>query len=145
MDMFPEKFDAGGVVRGPAQQGRGAFVSREDVARTAAAVLREQPGGIYDVTGCEALSVGDIASRLSVLVGRQFRYEDESANAARERLGRMEPLAWRIDLSVGWFAAIAAGELQPVSDAVARFTGKGPLTFDDYFRAFPRLLEGLGR
>lgn len=74
--------------------GRGAFVSREDVARTAAAVLRKQPGGIYDVTGPEALSVADIARRLSTLVGRQLRYEDESADAARERLSRLEPLAW---------------------------------------------------
>ena len=143
MDMFPEKFDPGGVIRGPARQGRGAFVSREDAARTAAAVLREQPGGIYDVTGCEALSVADIAARLSSLVGRPLRYEDESAEQTRERLGRREPLAWRVDLAVGWFEAIAAGELQPVSDAVARFTGTGPQTFDDYFRAFPQLLEAL--
>src|ERR1019366_3522693 len=64
IEMFLEKFDAEGVVRGPAQQGRGAFVSREDVARTAAAVLRKQPGGIYNVTGPEALSVADIARRL---------------------------------------------------------------------------------
>src|ERR1019366_5158510 len=109
MDMVLEKFDAGGVVRGPARQGRGAFVSREDVARTAAAVLLKQPGGTYDVTGPEALSVAGIAGRLSPLVGRQLRYEDESADAARERLSKLEPLAWRVELSVGWFLAIAAG------------------------------------
>lgn len=101
IDMFLEKFNTDGLVRGPAQQGRGAFVSREDVSRTAAAVLRKQPGGIYDVTGPEALSVADIARRLSTLVGRQLRYEDESVDAARERLSRLEPLAWRVDLSLG--------------------------------------------
>jgi uncharacterized protein YbjT (DUF2867 family) len=143
IDMFLEKFDAEGVVRGPARQGCGAFVSREDVARTAAAVLRKQPGGIYDVTGPEALSVADIARRLSTLVGRQLRYEDESADAARERLNRLEPLAWRVDLSVGWFEAIAAGELKRTSDTVLRFTGTAPLTLEDYFRAFPDLLRAL--
>jgi uncharacterized protein YbjT (DUF2867 family) len=143
IDMFLEKFDAEGVVHGPARQGCGAFVSREDVARTAAAVLRKQPGGIYDVTGPEALSVADIARRLSTLVGRQLRYEDESADAARERLNRLEPLAWRVDLSVGWFEAIAAGELKRTSDTVLRFTGTAPLTLEDYFRAFPDLLRAL--
>ena len=143
LDMFLENFDAGGVIRGPARQGRGAFVSREDVARTAAAVLLKQPGGTYDVTGPEALSVAEIASRLSTLVGRQLRYEDESADAARERLSRLEPLAWRVDLSVGWFEAIAAGELKRTSDTVLDFTGTAPLTLEDYFRAFPELLRAL--
>jgi NAD(P)H dehydrogenase (quinone) len=143
MDMFLENFDANGVIRGPAQQGRGAFVSREDVARNAAAVLGKQPGGIYDVTGPEALSIAEIARRLSTLVGRQLRYEDESADAARERLGSLESLAWRVDLSVGWFEAIAAGELERTSDTILRFTGTAPLTLEGYFRAFPGLLRAL--
>jgi NAD(P)H dehydrogenase (quinone) len=143
IDMFLEQFDAEGVVRGPARQGRGAFVSREDVARAAASALLKQPGGIYDVTGPETLSVADIARRLSTLVGRQLRYEDESAEAARERLNRLEPLAWRVDLSIGWFEAIAAGELGRTSDTILRFTGRAPLTLEDYFRAFPELLRAL--
>jgi uncharacterized protein YbjT (DUF2867 family) len=143
IDMFLEKFDAGGVVRGPARQGRGAFVSREDAARTAAAVLQKRSGGIYDVTGREALSVAEIAERLSTLAGRRLRYEDESADAARARWSGLEPLAWRVDLSVGWFEAIAAGELERTSETVFRFTGAAPLTLEDYFRAFPELLRAL--
>jgi NAD(P)H dehydrogenase (quinone) len=143
LDMFLERFDAEGVIRGPAQQGRGAFVSREDVARNAAAVLRKQPGGIYDVTGPEALSVAEVASRLSALVGRQLRYEDESPAAARIRLIRVEPLAWRVELSIGWFEAIAAGELESTKDTIQRFTGTAPLTLEAYFQAFPDLLRPL--
>jgi NAD(P)H dehydrogenase (quinone) len=142
LDMFLEKFDAD-VLRGPAQQERGAFVSRDDVARTAAAVLLKQPGGIYDVTGPEALSVAEIAKRLSALVGRQLRYEDVSAETARDRLSKVEPLSWRVDLSVGWFEAIAAGELKRTSDTVLRFTGAAPLRLEAYFQAFPELLRGL--
>jgi NAD(P)H dehydrogenase (quinone) len=138
-DMFLEKFDARGVIRGPAGRGRGAFVSREDVARTSAAVLRKPPGGIYEVTGPEAMSVAEVAARLSALVSRALRYEEESANAARERLREGEPSTRRIELSVGWFEAIAAGELQNVSNAVLRFTGAAPLTLEEYFQAFPDL------
>lgn len=141
VDMFLEKFDADGVLRGPAQQGRGAFVSREDASRTAAAVLLQEPAGLCDVTGPEALSVAGIAARLTALTGRQFRYEDEPTDAARERLSRLEPLPWRVDLSVGWFEAIAAGELENVSDTVLRVTGRAPLTLEDYFRTFPALLR----
>ena len=144
IDMFLELFDAAGVMRGPAQQGRGAFVSREDAAATAAAAVREQPGGTYDVTGPEALTLAEIAGRLSALVGRKLRYETESADEARERLNRLEPLAWRVDLSVGWFEAIAAGELERTSDSVRRFTGSVPMSLEDYFRAFPGLLRALG-
>ena len=144
IDMFLEKFDAAGVIRGPAGQGRGAFVSREDVARTAAAVL-QQPGGVYEITGPESLSVADVAARLSTLAGRQLRFEDESADAARKRLGKHESLPWRVDLEVGWFEAIAAGELQHTSDAVLHLTGKAPLTIEEYFQAFPKLLGSLLR
>ncbi len=134
VDMFLEKFDAQGVIRGPAGQGRGAFVSREDVARTASAVLQRAPGGICDVTGPEALNVAEVAARLSVLAGRRLRYEEEPADEARARLS---------DLMAGWFEAIAAGELERPSDAVSRFTGAVPMTLEDYFRAFPWLLEPL--
>ena len=97
------------------------------------------------VTGPEALSVAEIARRLSTLVGRQLRYEDEPADAARERLGRLESLAWRVDLSVGWFEAIGVGELERTSDTILRFTGTAPLTLEGYFRAFPELPRALHR
>jgi uncharacterized protein YbjT (DUF2867 family) len=141
IDMFLAQLDPDGAIRGPARQGRGAFVSREDVARTAAAALGKQPGGIHDVTGPEALSVADVASRLSTLLHRRLRYEDESADTARARLSRQEPLTWRVDLSVGWFEAIAAGELMRTSDTVLRFSGTPPMTIEDYYGMFPELLR----
>src|SRR5664280_1048865 len=69
LDMFLDKFDAYGVIRGPANKSRGAFVSREDAARTAAAVLADPPGGTHDVTGPEALSLADVAGHFSAMTG----------------------------------------------------------------------------
>jgi uncharacterized protein YbjT (DUF2867 family) len=143
LDMFLDMFDVAGVIRGPAKRGRAGFVSREDCARTAAAVLNAPPGGTYDVTGPEALSLTDVARRLSVLAGRELRYEDESVEAGRAgRSGRGEP-AWRVEVSLGWFEAIAAGELERTSDTVVRFTGQRPLDVESYFSAFPDLLRPL--
>jgi uncharacterized protein YbjT (DUF2867 family) len=143
MDMFLDKFDASGTMCGPAGDGSGAFISREDAAHTAAAVLTNPPGGIHDVTGPEVLTLTDIARRLSTLAGRELRYLPESAASARQRLSRQKKESWRIDLSVEWFEAIAAGELAHPSDAVHRFTGEQPLTIEQYFGAFPALLQPL--
>jgi NAD(P)H dehydrogenase (quinone) len=141
LDMFLEMFDAAGVIRGPSKQGRGAFVSREDCARVASAVLTAPPGGTYEVTGPEALSLTDVARRLSVIVGRDLRYEDESVENGREWRSRLGAPAWRVELSLGWHGAIAAGELERTSDAVLRFTGNRPLDIETYFPAFPDLLR----
>jgi NAD(P)H dehydrogenase (quinone) len=143
LDMFLEKFDVEGVMRGPANEMRGAFVSREDAARTAAAVLANPPGGTHDVTGPEALSLAEVARRFSALTGRQLRYQSESGESGRERLRKREEASWRVDLAVGWFEAIAAGELEHTSDAVFRFARKEPLNIEQYFTLFPELLQSL--
>jgi hypothetical protein len=141
--MFLDKFDSDGVMRAPANETRGAFVSREDAARTAASVLANPPGGTHDVTGPEVLSLADLARRFSTLTGRQLRYQPESVESARDRLNK-RGLAWcRVDLSVGWFEAIAAGELDHTSDTVLRVTGKEPLKLEDYFILLPELLQPL--
>jgi uncharacterized protein YbjT (DUF2867 family) len=141
LDMFLDKFDSEGVIRGPAGQGRAAFVSREDVAQVAAEALIHPPGGIHDVTGPEALNITDIARRLSVMAGRQLRYENEAVEASRMRLSKTAVRAWQVDLELGWFMAIAAGELEHTSDTVLRFTAREPLTLESYFAAFPDLLR----
>ncbi len=143
MDMFLERFDADGVMRGPADETPGAFVSREDVAQTAAVALADPPGDTHDVTGPEGLSLAAVARRLSAITGRQLRFQPESVESARDRLSKREPALWRVDLSVGWFEAIAAGELKQTGDVVFRFTGKMPLKLEEYFAAFPELLPTL--
>jgi uncharacterized protein YbjT (DUF2867 family) len=142
MDMFLDMFDASGVIRGPANHGRGGFVSREDCARVAAAVLPAPPGGTYDITGPEALSLTEVARRLAAIAGRELRYEDESVEAGREWRSKSGAPAWRVELSLGWHEAIAAGELERTSDAVMRLTGKAPLDIESYFTAFSDLLRG---
>ena len=143
MDMFLDMFDASGVIRGPAKQGRAAFVSREDCARTAAAVLNASPGGTHDVTGPQALSLVDVARSFSAIVGRELHYEDETVEAGREWRSKLGEPAWRVELALGWHEAIAAGELERTSDTVLRFTGRNPLDIENYFSAFPGLLRPL--
>jgi hypothetical protein len=58
-------------------------------------------------------------------------------------LSKQEAASWRVDLSVGWFEAIAAGELEQTSDSIFRFTGKKPMNLEEYFSLFPELLQPL--
>lgn len=145
LDLIPEMFDAQGVMRGPAGQGKAALVSREDVTRVAAAVLSSPAGSgaTYDVTGPEALTMTETARRLSALVGRELRYEDESVEEGRRWRSQSGAPDWEVETWLGSYEAIAAGELEQTSDTVLRITGSRPFDLEAYFTARPQLLKHL--
>jgi uncharacterized protein YbjT (DUF2867 family) len=125
LDYVPDFFPDDGVVRGPAGDGRAAWVSRDDLAAVLAAVLTQggHENATYDVTGPEALSLAETADRLSALVGPPLSYQPETREQAlawRRGLGAPE---WEVDAWVSSYEAIAAGELASVSDTVLRLTG----------------------
>ena len=110
-----------GVIRGPAGEGRAAFVSRDDVADVAAAVLASpdgHDGRTYDVTGPEALSLDDAAAVLARAAGREVVYERETLEQARESRRPSGAPDWEIEGWVTSYAALAAGDLEPPSDTV---------------------------
>jgi uncharacterized protein YbjT (DUF2867 family) len=145
MDMLAEMPDKNGVIRGPAGNGVAAFVSREDVAQVAAILLTSTNPltGILDVTGPEALTISDAASRLSAIAGRSLRFENESLEEGRKWRCATGAKDWQVETWVGSYAAIAAGELAPVTDTVKRITGKQPLKLEEYFRQHKELLGKL--
>jgi uncharacterized protein YbjT (DUF2867 family) len=145
LDLIPELFGPDGVVRGPAGAGTVAWVSREDVAQTVAAALANPAAhaGTYDVTGPEALSLSETAERLSGLLGRPLRYEEESVEEGRAWRRQLDVPEWEVETWLGSYQAIAAGELAEPSDTVERFTGRPPARLGDYFADHPELLDPL--
>ena len=145
LDEVPHFFGDDGVVRGPAGEGRAAWVSRDDLAAVVAAVLTgdEHEDAVYDVTGPEALSLAETAERLSALVGRRLSYRPETreeASAWRSKLGAPD---WEVDAWISSYEAIAAGELAPVSDAVPRLTGTPATGLEAFFAREPGAVERL--
>lgn len=149
LDLLPGWVDSDGLIRGPAGQGRLAWVSREDVAEAAAAVLtggREHEGRTYDVTGPEAVTLGETARKLSALTGRTIAYVPETwqESAAwsavrvphRGRFAAEQPGA-----DPAACAAIAAGELDVVSPAVGELTGRPAQSIEGYLRTRPSALH----
>jgi uncharacterized protein YbjT (DUF2867 family) len=133
-----------GVIRGPGGSGRLAPVARDDLAATAAAVLAADgayDGETFDVTGAERLSLADIAAAFAAASRRQISYVAETledALAARRGMGVEE---WVVDAWVGTYVAIARGELDVVSDTVARLCGHAPMSLAAFLEAHPESYE----
>ena len=129
------------VIAAPAGQGRTGFVSRDDIADVAAAVLLDDSGALdgqaLDVTGPEALTMGEAAAVLTEVTGRPARYREqtvEEAWATRRPSGHPD---WEIEGWVTSYLAIAAGELARVSDVVPALTGHPARTVAEHLRAHP--------
>ena len=85
LDFFPGIVDEHGVMRGPAGNGRVGAVARQDVARSAVAVLRDpspHAERTYDMTGPEALSLTDMARIIGEAQGREVTYREETVEEA---------------------------------------------------------------
>ena len=129
------------VIAAPAGTGRTSFVSRDDLADVAAAVLLDDStsldGQALEVTGPEALSMAEAAALLAEVAGRPVEYRDqtvEEAWATRRPSGHPD---WEIEGWVSSYLAIAAGELATVSDVVPTLTGHAALTVAEHLRRHP--------
>jgi NAD(P)H dehydrogenase (quinone) len=139
--FFATREDGGSVIAAPAGEGRTGFVSRDDLADVAAAVLLrgddELDGRALDVTGPEALTMAEAAAVLAEVTGRPAEYRRqtvEEAWATRRPSGHPD---WEIEGWVTSYLAIAAGELDRVSDAVPALTGHRARTVAEHLLDHP--------
>jgi NAD(P)H dehydrogenase (quinone) len=129
LDFIPSMAGADGVIRGPADEGRLGAVARDDLADVAVEVLtgEDHAGEILDVTGPEAFTLAEAAATITRVTGRPVRFEDETleeAYASRAHYGAPD---WEVEGWVSSYAAIAAGELDQVTDTVERVAGHPPI------------------
>ena len=139
LDYVPAFAGTDGVIRGPAAEGRVGAVAREDIAEVAVAVLLGEghDGRTYDVTGPEAITLKEAANELSRASGRRISYHPETleeAYASRASYGAPE---WEVEGWVTSYAAVAAGEMDVVSDTVSELTGHPPMGLGEFLRRHP--------
>lgn len=139
--FFATVQDGRAVIAAPAGDGRAGFVSRDDLAGVAAAVLLreddELDGHALEVTGPEALTLAEAAGVITEVTGIPAEYRPqtvEEAWATRRPSGRPD---WEIEGWVTSYLAIAAGELGSVTDVVERLTGHPPRSVAEHLRAHP--------
>jgi len=134
LDFFPLLADDDGVIRGPAGDGRVAAVAQDDIAACAVAVLLDpaaHTGRAYSLTGPESPTLAEAAETMTRVLGRPFRFEDESVEAAYASRSSYGAPDWQLDAWVSTYTAIAAGELEQVTDDVHRLTGRAPMSLAD--------------
>jgi uncharacterized protein YbjT (DUF2867 family) len=135
LDVLPFFADSAGVIRGPAGSGRVAAVARADVADVAATVLHspeDHAGATYELTGPEALTLAEIATRAAAVLGRPLRFEDETEDEAyASRRAAYDAEDWELDAWVSTYTAIRDGQVATVTDDVRRITGHDPRSLED--------------
>jgi NAD(P)H dehydrogenase (quinone) len=139
LDFMPFFAGDDGVIRGPAGDGRAAVVARDDVAAVAATVLTEDghAGATYDMTGPESLTLYEAAEQVGQAAGRPVTYVPETLEEARASRAPSGAADWEIEGWVTSYAAIAAGELEPISGDVERLTGRRPISLAEFLRDNP--------
>ncbi|GLU46050.1 SDR family oxidoreductase [Nocardiopsis ansamitocini] len=144
LDLLPRWAGEDGVVRGPAGQGRVAWVSRDDIADVAATVLADpqtHEDRTYDVTGPEAVTLSQTVDRLSGVTGKRIGYIPETWEEALASRGGLGAPDWAVEGWVSSYAAIAEGELDRVSETVLDLTGHPAQSIEGYLRKHPSALS----
>ena len=133
-DLLPYFADEAGVIRGPAGEGRVAAVARADVADVAVEVLRDVAAHLdttYELTGPEALTMAEIATRAGAAMGRDLTFQDETLDEAYASRAVFGAEQWQLDAWVSTYMAIARGEVAAVSGDVLRLTGHPARRLED--------------
>jgi len=139
LDFVPFFAGADGVIRGPAGDGRVAAVARDDIADVALAALLsdEHAGAAYELSGGEAFTMTEAAEIITRETGREVRFVNETLEEARESRRPSGAPDWEIEGWVTTYAAIAAGELDVVTDHVERIAGHPPMTLVELLQRHP--------
>jgi len=136
LDFLPGMVSAGGVIAGPAGDGRFGGVLRRDVGDVATEVLAADAGHdgrVYEITGPERLTLAEAAETISRETGKRVVFRDETLDEAYASRAGLAP-DWEVEGWVTSYTGIAAGELDGLTDTVRRLTGREPGTLADWLR-----------
>jgi uncharacterized protein YbjT (DUF2867 family) len=141
---FAPTIRASGEFTGSLGQGKVAMIDVEDIAAVAATVLATAAhvGEAYTLTGPEAISYGDVAEKLSRILGRTVTYRDVPPSVTRERLVASGVPAWQVEVQDDFSAALSAGHASTVTDTVEAVTGRPARTLERFIREHLALFTG---
>jgi NAD(P)H dehydrogenase (quinone) len=128
--------------------GRVAFISRDDVAAVAAALLagKGERDRAYDVTGPASVSWTDVAAMITELSGVPVEVVDltdeqmyamwDALGVPREATGDFSrsPVPWCSDGMVSLGREIRLGHLSAVTNVVEQLTGRKPKSLRDLMK-----------
>ena len=134
-----------GVLALSMEDARIASIDIGDIAEVAAAVLTApagHEGKIYPLTGPEALTMAEVAERLSRAIGKEVRYVNvpsEDAHKARLAAGMTPYMA---DALSELFAERRAGKESKVWPTISDVFGWRPTSFEEFARRNAAIFRG---
>jgi len=135
---------ANGVLALPMEEARIASIDIGDVAEVAAAVLTTagHEGKTYPLTGPEALTMAEVAEKLSAATGKTIRYVNVAPEDARQaQLARGVP-RYLADALAELFAERRKGKESEVWPTIEEVFGWRPASFDDFARRNAAIFRG---
>jgi uncharacterized protein YbjT (DUF2867 family) len=123
-----------GVVYGSAGDGGLGWVDPRDVAAVAVHVLTSpgHEGASYDVTGPEVLNHGQVAERMSQVLGREVHYVDVAPDQFEQSLRSVGVPAWNAAALTELYQIYRAHAAEAVTDEVQKATGRPPADVGDW-------------
>ncbi|MFE2721647.1 NmrA family NAD(P)-binding protein [Kitasatospora sp. NPDC059327] len=125
---------AQGVILGAMGDAPCNYVDCRDIGDVAAAALTGHgiAGGTYSLTGPEAVSHPELASRLAALTGREIRYVDLTPDELREHLVHRARMPDWLAEHVTEIQRLAIARPETPNDTVATVLGRPPRTLDAF-------------
>jgi uncharacterized protein YbjT (DUF2867 family) len=120
----------------PLKDARLSLVDVRDIADVAVAALTQpgHEGKIYDITGPQSLSFGDIAATLSQVLGKPIRYLDVPVEAAEASMRDAGMPEWDAHAVVELYGYFATGAAAGVTGTVETILGRPPISFAQFAR-----------
>src|ERR1700677_4055875 len=125
-----------GAIYGNYKNGKMAFVDARDIATVAVAALTNpgHDGQTYVITGGEALSYDDVASKLSRATGKTVNYVDIPTDAAVKGMVGAGMPEWLSKDLAKLGEAIAAGYTGHTTDTVEKMPHKKPIPLAEFLK-----------
>src|SRR5229473_6760316 len=111
-----------------------SVIDIRDIAAVAVLVLAAtgHEGKSYSLTGGEALTNGQVSSKISRVAGRKISYLDLPPDEFKKAILSAGMPEWSADALLDLQRLYREGKASPVSDDVERLTGRKPITFDQF-------------
>jgi uncharacterized protein YbjT (DUF2867 family) len=128
----------------PMEEARIASIDVYDVAEVAAAILTSvgHEGNIYPLTGPEALTMTEVAERLSSVLGKSIRYVNVAPEEARQANLSNGMLPYLADALFELFAERRKGKESQVHPTIQTVFGWQPTSFEEFARRNIAIFRG---
>lgn len=126
--------DAEGVMYLPTGDGKAAWVDPADIGAVAAQTLlrSDWDGKTLEISGPEALSIGQVAAILTEVTGRPIKHVDVPEADARKALAGFNMPGWMVDGMMDLHTIIKNNWAAATSSVVEEITGDKPRTLRSF-------------